>query len=278
MQLNIFGARGSTPSPGPNFVRYGGNTSCVALSHGDEAPHLVLDAGTGLPNVTQLLRGEPFRGTILLGHLHWDHTHGLPFFAAGDAPGGQAALVMPSQGDPEDLIERILSPPHFPVTIHQLDGDWSVRNVDAGEHELEGFSILALDIPHKGGRMLGYRITDGSSTIAYVSDHSPVAFGRGPEGLGEYHDAICALSDGVDLLIHDAQHTAEEFEQRASFGHAAVEYAAGLAQVSGARRLLLFHHDPLRSDEALDAIAEKAAGYEVASEVAVEGSTISIGE
>ncbi|CAN5784689.1 MBL fold metallo-hydrolase [soil metagenome] len=278
MRLVICGARGSTPSPGPDFVRYGGNTSCVALTHGDEAPRLVLDAGTGLPNATALLKGEPFRGTILLGHLHWDHTHGLPFFAAGDLPGGRAELVVPSQGNPEDLMERILSPPHFPVTIHQLRGDWSVRNIEAGEHELEGFSILALDIPHKGGRMLGYRITDGSTTIAYVSDHSPVAFGPGPDGLGDYHDAICTLSDGVDLLIHDAQHTAEEFEQRASFGHAAIEYAVGLASASKARRLLLFHHDPARSYDELDAIAVEAGRSNSKVEGAIEGSTISLGD
>ena len=278
MRLIICGARGSTPSPGPEYVRYGGNTSCVALAHGDEAPHLILDAGTGLPNVSPLLRGNPFHGTILLGHMHWDHTHGLPFFAAEELPGGKASLVVPSQGDPEEILERVLSPPHFPVTIHELSGNWEVSNIEAGEHELEGFSILALDVPHKGGRMLGYRITDGSATIAYISDHSPITLGPGPEGLGEYHDAVCTLSDGVDLLLHDAQYTAEEFEERASFGHAAIEYAMGLAETSGARRLLLFHHDPYRSDDELDAISAKARVSNPNIEVAAEGLIISLGD
>src|SRR5438128_11436013 len=83
VRLFICGVRGSTPSPGPQFVRYGGNTSCVALAENGQAPRLVLDAGTGLQRLSPLLDGRPFRGSILLGHLHWDHTHGLPFFSAG---------------------------------------------------------------------------------------------------------------------------------------------------------------------------------------------------
>ena len=255
-------------------MRYGGNTSCVALGNDSGPPKLVLDAGTGLPRLTSALDGEPFKGTILLGHLHWDHTHGLPFFRPGDHPGAQVELVMPQQGDPERLLERVISPPHFPIKPGDLRGRWAFSGIEAGEHEIEGFSVLALDIPHKGGRMFGYRITDGSATIAYVSDHNPTTIGPGSDGLGELHDAACALADGVDVLIHDAQYTAEEFPARASFGHSAVDYAINLAEACDVGRLLLFHHDPSRTDAELDAITADAADRKVTVEAATEDSVI----
>ena len=109
---------------------------------------------------------------------------------------------------------------------------------------IEGFDVLALEIPHKGGRTFGYRVSDGRASIAYLSDHGPVALGPGPDGLGPYHEAALALADGVDLLVHDAQHTAEELPAAAAFGHSAAEYAVALAERAGAGRVLLFHHDP----------------------------------
>src|SRR5919108_3748543 len=115
MQVVICGARGSTPTPGPEFVRYGGNTACVALAREGERPALVLDGGTGLTRLSRMLDGHPFRGTILLSHLHWDHTHGLPFFPAGDRSDARVKVLMPVDGDPEELIARVLSPPHFPI-------------------------------------------------------------------------------------------------------------------------------------------------------------------
>ncbi len=254
MRIVLCGVRGSTPSPGPQYVRYGGNTSCVALSHSSEAPTLVLDAGTGLQQLAPRLEGEAFRGTILLSHLHWDHTHGLPFFSSGDRDDASVSLVMPAQGDPVTLLERVISPPHFPITPAQLRGDWSFHNIEPGEHSIEGFTVQSLEIPHKGGRMLGYRVSDGEASLAYMCDHSPISMGPGPHGFGEYHPNACTLAQGVDLLIHDAQHTAEEFPAVASFGHSAIDYAVGLAETCGVSRLLLFHHSPARTDDELDRI------------------------
>jgi ribonuclease BN (tRNA processing enzyme) len=254
VRVYLLGVRGSTPSPGFEFSRYGGHTSCVAVSRDAEPPRLVVDAGTGLQRLTRLLSGEPFRGTILLSHLHWDHTHGLPFTPAVDRPEAEVSVLMPAQGDPIELMSRMLSPPHFPITPDQLRGGWTWNNLNPGRHVLEGFEVLAREIPHKGGRMFGYRITHGAATIAYLSDHSPVARGPGPDGLGEYHDAAVELGREADVLIHDAQHTAEEFPPVAGFGHAAIEYAVGLARVCDVGRLLLFHHSPTRTDDELDAI------------------------
>ena len=119
MRLYLCGVRGSTPAPGADFLRYGGHTSCVAIAHDDAArPTLVLDAGTGLRQVTPLLGGQPFDGTILLTHLHWDHVHGLPFFTGGDCEGSRVSLLLPEQEDgagAEEALAKGMSPPHFPI-------------------------------------------------------------------------------------------------------------------------------------------------------------------
>ena len=277
MRLVICGARGSTPAPGSEFVRYGGNTSCVALARDGERPMLVLDAGTGLTRLSKLLDGQPFQGTILIGHLHWDHTHGLPFFPAGDRPDSRVRVLMPADGDPEELLARVLSPPHFPISPSELEGSWSFERIEPGEHEVEGFSVLAHEVPHKGGVTLGYRISDGESAVAYISDHAPIVLGPGSSGLGEFHQAARALADRADLLIHDGQYTADEFEQATRFGHSAVEYAIGLAQECEVPRLLLFHHDPARTDDEIDTIVAAHRGRNTTVEAAAEGTVIDLG-
>jgi phosphoribosyl 1,2-cyclic phosphodiesterase len=248
----------------------------VALAHDGGLPTLVLDAGTGLRQVTPLLAGGPFRGTILLGHLHWDHTQGLPFFTAGDRDDAAVHLVMPAQGDPVQVLSRFMAPPHFPIAPTELRGEWRFLALDAGRHELEGFRVLALDIPHKGGRTFGYRIDDGTGSVAYLSDHGPIALGGGPDGLGERHAAALALARNVDLLIHDAQYTAEELPARADFGHSAVDYPVRLAEQAGARQVLLFHHDPSRTDEQIDAIAASFAGSRLPVLAAAEGMVLDV--
>lgn len=281
MRVLFCGVRGSTCAPGSDFVRYGGNTPCVALAHDARRPSLVLDGGTGVRNLSRHLEGHPFRGTILLGHLHWDHTQGLPFFAAANEADSEVAVVMPAQGDPEQVLERAFSPPHFPVAPSQLQGRWRVGSLEPGDHVVEGFEVLAAEIPHKGGRTFGYRVTSRSETgrsvsLAYLSDHSPVAAGDGPHGMGAYHESAMALARDVDVLIHDAQHTAAEFPARRHLGHSTVEYAVGLAEAAGARKLVLFHHDPSRTDDQIDAIvvAHSCAGVEVVA--AAEGLVLQL--
>lgn len=268
--------RGSTPAPGAEFVRYGGNTSCVALAHDGQDPSLVLDGGTGLARLARHLDGRPFRGTILLGHLHWDHTHGLPFFPAGDHPDSEVTLVIPAQGDTERVLERAISPPHFPITPTQLRGRWRFDGLEPGTHRIEGFDVVAAEIPHKGGRTFGFRVGDGTASLAYLSDHWPVTLGDGPRGDGVQHDAAMMLAAGVDVLVHDAQYTADEFEARRDFGHSTVDYAVGLAEAAGARRLVLFHHDPSRTDDELDEILRSHQGSSVEVVAAAEGMTVDL--
>lgn len=263
MKLVICGVRGSTPAPGHEFAGVGGNTSCVAVFHGESSvPTLVIDAGTGLRTVTNLMAGVPFDGTILLGHLHWDHTHGLPFFRAGDHPQARTRVLVPAQGEPAiDLVSRFMSPPAFPIGPLGLRGAWSFEALEEGEHSLEGFDVLAREIPHKGGRTFGFRISDGQGAVAYLSDHGPVgALGPGPDGWGPYHEAAMALCEGVDLLIHDAQYTVDEMTRFASFGHASGEYPIELARRCHVPNVLLFHHDPSRTDEMVDALEQQLQG------------------
>jgi len=277
MRVTICGARGSTPASGPEHVRYGGHTSCLALAHDGEAPSLVLDSGTGIRAVTALLGGRPFSGSILLGHLHWDHTQGLPFFAGADRPDARTDLYMPAQGDAEEVLRRVMSPPHFPITPAQLRGTWWFSGLEPGTAcAIEGFTVLALEIPHKGGRTFGFRVTDDSATIAYLSDHCPTALGPGPDGLGEYHEAALELARSCDLLVHDAQYLDEELERRASFGHASCGYAVHLAERAQARRVALYHHDPPRTDDEIDAVVASYAGGPVPVVGAAEGMVVDL--
>jgi hypothetical protein len=121
----------------------------------------------------------------------------------------------------------------------------------------EGFTVEAREVPHKGGRTFGYRVSDGHAAMAYIPDHCPTALGPGPDGWGEYHPAALALAAGVDLLIHDAFLLPDEVAAQASFGHPAADYAVALAHRAGARRVLLTHHKPDRTDDALDALAAR---------------------
>ena len=276
VRATFCGVRGSTPAPGPEFVRIGGHTSCVAIARDNEPPRLLLDAGTGIRRVPSLLGGRPFRGTILLTHLHWDHVQGIPFFTAGDRDDARAVLAMPAQGDPAAVLRRAMSPPHFPIAPEGLRGDWSFLGLDPGEHELAGFRVLAADVPHKGGRTYGYRVTSVGASLAYLPDHGPLGWGHGPDGHGARHEAALTLARDVDVLVHGAQFTNAQRETAADFGHATLEYAVALAEESGARRLLLFHHGPARTDDEVDEIVRSVAGGRVPVAAAFEGMVLTL--
>lgn len=248
MQVVFLGVRGSVCAPGPDFVRYGGNTSCLAVSTAPgEPPTLLLDAGTGIRSATGMLRGNPFRGTILVSHLHWDHVQGLPFFAGGDRAGARAAMLVPAQGGKSgrDLVAQMMSPPAFPITPEGLIGEWTFDAVQPGVLEVDGFVVRAFEVAHKGGRTFGYTVRTGGASLGYVPDHAPE--------LGVSADALDALA-GVDVLVHDAQFLEHERPRAVDYGHATVDDAIRLAERVGAGSVVLFHHGPHRSDEALDAI------------------------
>lgn len=244
--------------------------------HGDEDPTLLLDAGTGVRRAAELFEDRPFKGTILFGHLHWDHTQGLPFFKPGDTDESVVNVLMPEQGNAMEVLARFMSPPHFPIGPDGLRGTWTFSGLEPGEHEIEGFTVVAEDIPHKGGRAFGYRISDETGSFAYLSDHGPSADAPGPRGQGEFHEAARRIAHGVDVLIHDSQHTSAEFPSRAFLGHSAIDYAVGLADICEVKELLLFHHDPTRTDDQLDEIVAGFAGHRPLVRAAAEGDVIEL--
>ncbi len=280
MRLYLCGVRGSTAAPGAEFLRYGGHTSCVALAHDDAAgPALLLDAGTGLRRVTPLLGGQPFDGTILLTHLHWDHVHGLPFFTAGDREGARVSLLLPEQpggASAEAVLARGMSPPHFPIGPDGLRGAWTFGTLAPGPLKAEGFTVEARPIPHKGGVTYGYRVSDGSHAVAYLPDHCPTALGPGPDGWGEYHQDALDLARDADVLLHDAFLLPEEVPALAAFGHAAADYAIGLGARAGVRQVRLIHHKPDRTDEALDRLARRVMAGPGDVAVAAEGQVLTL--
>lgn len=272
------GVRGSIPAPGADFAGVGGNTSCIAIAHDDaEHPTLVLDAGTGLRRLAAQLNGAPFKGTMILGHMHWDHIIGIPFFPAGDRPDAEVRMLVPEQGlDAFRTLSLAMAPPLFPITPDQLRGTWRFGTYEEGEHELEGFTVTAREIPHSGGRTMGLRVSDGRTSIAYLSDHAPHNLGPGADGFGELHEAALELAADVDVLFHDAQYTPAELPVRFTWGHAAAPYGVTLAERARARTVMLFHHDPSRTDAQVDAIRAGLASEVVDIRVATEDTVITL--
>jgi len=253
VRLTFLGVRGSTASPGADFVRYGGNTSCIAVSVGDDAPDLILDAGTGLRSLTALLAGSAYDGGILLSHLHWDHVQGLPFCQAVDRDDSAVEVVMPAQDgkNGHDLLMQHMSPPAFPITPDGLRGSWTFTAAEVGRFTVGPYAVRATEIAHKGGCTYGYRVERDGRSMAYLPDHVPAA--------GVSQDTLDTLR-GVDLLVHDAQFVESERSIADAFGHSTIGDAIDLALEVGATTLALFHHGPGRSDDALDAIVADLDG------------------
>jgi phosphoribosyl 1,2-cyclic phosphodiesterase len=176
----------------------------------------------------------------------------------------------------EALLARAMSPPLFPIEPSGLRGHWTFGTVTPGRLKAEGYAIEAREVPHKGGRTLGYRVSDGAATLAYIPDHCPTALGPGPEGWGEYHQAALDLAAGADLLVHDAFLLPEEAAAEASFGHVAADYAVRLGELAGARRVLLSHHKHDRTDDALDRLASRFTASSTEVVIAVEGGIIDL--
>lgn len=250
MELILLGVRGSTPAPGADYVRYGGHTSCVAvIPTGAEAPTLLMDGGTGIRSLPDLLGAEPYRGSILLSHLHWDHIEGIPFCRAVDREDARVDLYVPEQDgvSARDLLARTMSPPSFPIEPEGLMGRWRFLPEPEGVASIEGFEVRAAEISHKGGRTLGYRVTGSVGSFAYLPDHAP------SHGVTR---AARELIEGVDVLLHDAQFVESERALAEAYGHATVEETVTLAGDAGVGQLVLFHHSPVRTDDELDRILD----------------------
>jgi phosphoribosyl 1,2-cyclic phosphodiesterase len=251
IRVRFNGVRGSTPCAGQRYARYGGHSSCVSLES-DGAPPLIFDLGTGLRPYGERCEGE-FHGSVLLSHLHWDHVQGLPFFTPLHREGATLDVYGPRQteGPLGEVFGRMMRPPFFPITPGQLAAD--VRFHDTGDDDFPvGLAKVRSRWVRHVGPTLGYRVDWNGVSVAYIPDHGP---GCRPDDPDDYvpHELL-ELCDGVDLLIHDAQHTNEEYEPKRHWGHCTVDYAVHVARESGAHSLVLFHHDPAHGDDAMDDI------------------------
>ncbi|MFI7586185.1 MBL fold metallo-hydrolase [Spongisporangium articulatum] len=263
MKLALLGVRGSTPAPGPAFLRYGGHTSCVAVLDSADRPVVVLDAGTGVRELPRLLHGSAYRGPLVLSHLHWDHLHGLPFCPALDSPEAEVELWVPPAEDgvsARELLSRVMSPPFFPIGPSGLLGRWTFRT--AGTGRLDGaFGAARVELApvrHKGGRTWAVRVDLDGTSVAYVPDHTLVSFEDGAlvDRSGDDVEAI-ELIHGVDVLLHDGQFVGSEGRLAAEYGHSTIEDVVRWADRCAVGSLVLTHHAPTRADDALDALAEK---------------------
>ena len=252
MRVELWGTRGSIASAGPDTVEYGGNTACVEIE-GRDGTVAILDAGTGVRRVGDTYT-EPRRLDILLTHLHMDHIQGLGFFGPFFAKDFEIHVWGPPSAtlDLRTRLTRYLSPPLFPVRLRDVAARLELHDVPMGEFEIGGLTVSSQMVIHPGPTV-GYRICDGPSTIAYLPDHELALSTEGhpisPEWTSGYD-----LAAGVDLLLHDAQYTAEEYEGRIGWGHSRVEDAVSLARMAQVNRLVTFHHDPAHDDAELDAM------------------------
>lgn len=278
MKLTFFGTRGSVASPGPETVRYGGNTSCVELRVNDR--HVViLDAGTGIRRLGALLPDTIQRVDPLLTHLHMDHLQGLGFFEHCRMPGMEVHIWGPGSATRSlaQRLDRYMSPPLFPVRLRDFECNLTLHDVEGGRYSLPDLEVEADYVCHPGPTV-GYRIEGEAGSVAYMPDHEPALgcpdFPRAPEWTSGYD-----IARGVDVLIHDSQYTHTEYPQRVGWGHSTMRDMMKFAQLAGVRRLVPFHFDPSRTDDDLEACiadAVHACGPHFPVTPAAEGASITL--
>jgi phosphoribosyl 1,2-cyclic phosphodiesterase len=230
----------------------------VAVQVGDEPP-IVLDLGTGLRPLGHALEDRygidaPIELTAFLTHLHWDHIIGLPFCRPILRLGGTMEVFGPPQGDDTDLhevVDRVVVPPFFPVQVKELHG--SIHFTATGDDVIPVGSakVTVRRVPHIG-ETLGFRIDAEGCSLAFVSDHQQ------PDDRESVAEAVLELCDGADLVVHDAQYTEAEFVEKGTWGHSTIGYAVHVAAEAGARKLVLFHHDPVHTDAEMDRLLDQA--------------------
>jgi phosphoribosyl 1,2-cyclic phosphodiesterase len=260
VQVHVWGCRGSIAAPGPDTIRYGGNTSCLEVTLSDGSL-VVLDAGTGLRPLGVRLRDEAPRPIhLLLTHLHVDHLEGLGAFAPIWNPDTELHIWGPTSplSTLAERIARYFSPPLFPVHLSDVPSNVSFHDAIDGSWSIGSATVTSAPIIHQGPTV-GYRIDDGGRALTYLTDHEPVL---GPDLATAAPEWISGLglARGADVLIHDCQYTDEEYPSHEGWGHSSVSQVATYAARAEIDRLVLFHHDPLHGDDELDRIREQVRG------------------
>jgi phosphoribosyl 1,2-cyclic phosphodiesterase/GAF domain-containing protein len=291
MQVRFWGTRGSIPSPGPGTVRYGGNTACVEIRSAAGAV-VVFDCGTGARPLGQALVDEAAAagtspdGALFIGHTHWDHIQGLPFFAPLFHPGSVWHIHGP-RGLGQTLGQTLagqMQYQYFPVTVEELAAHVTYHDLLEGQVEVGDLRVTAQYLNHTA-LTLGYRIEGDGVAVVYACDHEPFDPGLAAGGdlLANPQDARhVSFLAGADFVIHDAQYLPAEYEGKRGWGHSTVQYTVDAARLAGVGELALFHHDPQRTDDDVDALLHlardhaDATGYLGSVVAAAEGATYAV--
>ncbi len=251
MRVRCWGARGSVPVSGPQFVRYGGDTACLEI-HASDGAVLILDAGTGIRPLGAVLAREGVTVmTLLFSHYHWDHLQGLPFFAplyAADTRlrlGGRRGARRELPG----VLAHVFRPPLFPVPLSKVPARLSLVGFENDVLRVGGLTVRRIPLSHPNGGA-GFRVEEGGASLVYLTDNELSLRHRG----GLSFDAYADFCRGVDLLVHDAEYAPEEYGTHRGWGHSHFADAARLALAAGVGSLGLFHHNQDRDDAALDAL------------------------
>jgi CheY-like chemotaxis protein len=296
MRIQFWGTRGSIAAPGPETLRYGGNTPCVDVRTQD-GTLLIFDAGTGIRKLgLALAGGGPVRAYLFISHTHSDHIQGLPFFAPIFLAGSHLSIFGPAgiERSLPGALAGQMELTYFPVPMHELESRREVNELGEQEFTLGEIRVRTQYLNHTLPT-LGYRVEAGGAVLVYATDHEPHpgTLWRPDRPSGHFEPGLmlhpgdtrhAEFLRGADLVIHDAQYTAAEYASRKNWGHSPVEYVLDVALAAGARRLALFHHDPTRTDAALDELLQRARTYvqeqgaSLEVLVAAEGAVLTLAE
>ncbi|MDX6661852.1 MAG: hypothetical protein QOJ55_2674 [Solirubrobacteraceae bacterium] len=282
MRVRFWGVRGSVPVPNKHMLGYGGNTSCVEVTLAD-GTEIILDAGTGIRELAAARIPHASTVQILLTHLHLDHIQGLLFFGPFFDPTSEITVFGPPAPGPnlDQRLARYLSAPLSPVDLRELPARVEFAPCPHAEWKVGGARIRAATVAHRGVT-LGYRITEGDTTLCYLPDHEPALGARLADAESGWISGI-GLADGATAVIHDAQYTDDEYAAHVGWGHSRVSDAVTFAARARAQRLILFHHDPSHDDAQLDELEgaarrswEEADGDPTTLLMAAEGTTLEL--
>jgi len=257
MTVKFWGVRGSIPSPGIATVRYGGNTSCVSIRLGSDKI-LVMDAGTGIRLLGKVLAEDPVDIFVLVTHIHWDHIQGFPFFDPIYQKDREIYVFPYLKGQTmfNSLIQQ-MDGAHFPVNMDHLPSRCRIINEDISVFMRDkGFNISRIATNHPGGAY-GYRIENGGRSVVYLTDNEIDPPYEKVHGFDDY----VRFCKNADILIHDGQYIESDMPSKHGFGHSLVSQACELAAAAKIKHLILYHHDPDRSDDELDSIQDKANSF-----------------
>jgi phosphoribosyl 1,2-cyclic phosphodiesterase len=272
MQVTFWGVRGSIACPAKTHLRYGGNTSCVEVSLGEE--RYIFDSGTGIRALGHtFFKADHRRGTLLLSHTHWDHIQGFPFFAPAYDPKRHFRILAGHLSNVPGGIRSVLAgqmaEPNFPVPLELMRGKLEFEDFEAGDSFAlsRSVKIRTTGLNHPNGAT-AYRIEGGGASVCYVTDTEHV--------IGKPDQHVLGLIEGADLLIYDSTYTDAEFETKIGWGHSTWQEAVRLSQAANVKRLAIFHHEPDHDDRFMRNVEIEARTMFKNCFVAREGQVVNV--